>query len=84
MATGKKFYGIKLRTSFLDSEKIDFLLSQKNGANYVDVENKNIRTAFTRKEFDKSYDSMGRQALYIEISNIYEPKNTSDEYSVFK
>ena len=54
MATGKKFYGIKLRTSFLDSEKIDFLLSQKNGANYVDVENKNIRTAFTRKEFDKN------------------------------
>lgn len=38
----------------------------------------------SRKEFDKSYDSMGRQALYIEISNIYEPKNTSDEYSVFK
>lgn len=35
MATGKKFYWIKLRTSFLDSEKIDFLLSQKNGANYV-------------------------------------------------
>ena len=34
MATGKKFYWIKLRTSFLDSEKIDFLLSQKNGANY--------------------------------------------------
>ena len=35
MAAGKKFYWIKLRTSFLDSEKIDFLLSQKNGANYV-------------------------------------------------
>ena len=30
MAAGKKFYWIKLRTSFLDSEKIDFLLSQKN------------------------------------------------------
>lgn len=26
----------------------------KNGATYVDVENKNIRTAFTRKEFDKN------------------------------
>ena len=26
----------------------------KNGATYVDVENKNIRTAFTRKEFDEN------------------------------
>lgn len=35
MATGKKFYWIKLRTSFLTSDKVDYLLSQKNGANYV-------------------------------------------------
>lgn len=28
-----------------------------------------------RKKFDKSYDSMGKQALYIETTNIYEQKN---------
>ena len=37
-----------------------------------------------RKEFDKSYDSMGRQALYIEITNIYELKDLTKEYSVIK
>lgn len=35
MATGKKYYWIKLKTSFLTSDKVDFLLSQKNGASYV-------------------------------------------------
>lgn len=35
MATGKKYYWIKLKTSFLTSEKVDYLLSQKGGANYV-------------------------------------------------
>lgn len=37
-----------------------------------------------RETFDKSYDSMGRQALYIEISNIYELKDATNEYSVIK
>ena len=31
----KKFYWIKLRQSLLTSEKVDYLMSQKNGANYV-------------------------------------------------
>lgn len=31
----KKFYWIKLRQSLLTSEKVDFLMSQKNGASYV-------------------------------------------------
>ena len=31
----KIFYWIKLRKEFMDSETIDFLMSQKNGANYV-------------------------------------------------
>lgn len=31
----KKFYWIKLRQSLLTSEKVDFLMSQKNGAYYV-------------------------------------------------
>lgn len=35
MATGKKYYWIKLRDTFLTSEKVDYLLSQKDGANYV-------------------------------------------------
>lgn len=38
MATGKRFYWIKLRDSFFNGENkaaIDFLMSQKNGANYV-------------------------------------------------
>lgn len=37
-----------------------------------------------REAFDKSYDSMGRQALYIEITNIYELKDATNEYSVIK
>ncbi len=37
-----------------------------------------------RETFDKSYDSMGRQALYIEITNIYELKDATNEYSVIK
>lgn len=35
MATGKRFYWIKLKDSFLTSETVDFLMSQKEGANYV-------------------------------------------------
>ena len=35
MATGKHYYWIKLRESFMNSEIMDFLMSQKNGADYV-------------------------------------------------
>lgn len=37
MATGKRYYWIKLKTSFLTSETVQFLMSQDagNGANYV-------------------------------------------------
>lgn len=35
MADSKKFYWIKLKTNFFSREDIDFLLSQKNGAEYV-------------------------------------------------
>lgn len=35
MADTKKFYWIKLKTNFFGREDIDFLLSQKNGAEYV-------------------------------------------------
>lgn len=35
MATGKRYYWIKLRESFMNSEIVDFLMSQKDGANYV-------------------------------------------------
>ena len=35
MATGKKRYWIKLNDTFLTSDKVDFLMSQKDGANYV-------------------------------------------------
>ena len=35
MATGKRFYWIKLKDKFMTSDKVDFLMSQKNGANYV-------------------------------------------------
>ena len=31
----KKYYWIKIKDSFMTSEKVDFLMSQKNGANYV-------------------------------------------------
>lgn len=35
MAKGERFYWIKLKKSFLTSEKVDFLLSQPNGSDYV-------------------------------------------------
>ena len=35
MATGKRFYWIKLKESFLNSDAVDFLMSQTDGANYV-------------------------------------------------
>lgn len=35
MAESKRFYWIKLKESFLTSDTVDFLMSQKNGANYV-------------------------------------------------
>lgn len=35
MADNKKFYWIKLKTNFFSREDIDFLLSQKNGCQYV-------------------------------------------------
>lgn len=35
MATGKKYYWIKLKDSFMTSDKVDFLMSQENGANYI-------------------------------------------------
>lgn len=35
MATGKRYYWIKLKESFLTSDTVDFLMEQPNGANYV-------------------------------------------------
>lgn len=35
MAVGKRYYWIKLKESFLNSDAVDFLMSQKDGANYV-------------------------------------------------
>ena len=35
MATGKKFYWIKLKKDFMTGDVIDFLMSQNNGAEYV-------------------------------------------------
>ena len=35
MATGKKFYWIKLRKDFMTGDIVDFLMSQKNGSQYV-------------------------------------------------
>lgn len=35
MATGKRFYWIKLKDSFMFSDEIDYLMSQPDGANYV-------------------------------------------------
>ena len=35
MATGKRYYWIKLKDSFMNSEVVDFLMSQPDGANYV-------------------------------------------------
>lgn len=35
MATGKRYYWIKLKESFLTSDAVDFLMGQPDGANYV-------------------------------------------------
>ena len=35
MATGKRYYWIKLKVNFMTSETVDFLMSQENGAEYV-------------------------------------------------
>ncbi len=35
MATGKKYYWIKLKKDFLTGDTVDFLMGQKNGAEYV-------------------------------------------------
>ena len=35
MATGKRYYWIKLRETFMTSDVVDFLMSQTDGANYV-------------------------------------------------
>lgn len=35
MATGKRYYWIKLKASFLTSDAVDFLMGQPDGANYV-------------------------------------------------
>ncbi len=35
MATGKRYYWIKLKESFMTSETVDYLMSQEGGANYV-------------------------------------------------
>ena len=35
MSTDKKYYWIKIKDSFMTSDKVDFLMSQKDGANYI-------------------------------------------------
>lgn len=35
MATGKKYYWIKLKDSFMTSDKVDFLMGLEGGANYI-------------------------------------------------
>ena len=35
MATGKRYYWIKLKDTFFSSDTVDFFMSQPNGANYI-------------------------------------------------
>ena len=35
MATGKRYYWIKLRDSFMTSDTVDYLMSQPDGSNYI-------------------------------------------------
>lgn len=35
MATGKRYYWIKLKETFMTSDAVDFLMGQPDGANYV-------------------------------------------------
>jgi hypothetical protein len=48
----KKFYWLKLKTEFMEGEIVDFLMSQKNGANYVVLyQMLCIKTINTKGEF---------------------------------
>lgn len=52
--TSKKYYWIKLKTDFFNSAEIDFLLSQKNGCEYIVLyEMLCLNTANTGGEFTK-------------------------------
>lgn len=35
MATGKRYYWIKLKDSFMSSDMIDYLMGQPDGANHI-------------------------------------------------
>ena len=54
MATGKRFYWMKLKESFMTSDTIDYFMSQPDGANYVVLYQmlclKTINTDLRRKE----------------------------------
>lgn len=39
MATGKRYYWIKLKESFMSSDTVDYLMSQPNGAILIIVSN---------------------------------------------
>lgn len=85
MATGKKFYWIKLKDSFLASDKVDYLMSQKDGANYVVLyQMLCLKTINTGGEFARQigeviipYDAekIQRDCKYFPIDTIYTALN---------
>lgn len=55
----KKFYWLKLKTEFMTGDVIDFLMSQKNGANYVVLyQMLCIRTINTQGELATKFGDM--------------------------
>lgn len=62
MATGKRYYWIKLKESFMTSDTVDFLMSLPDGANYV---------VFYQMLSLKTINTGGK--LYRKIGEIYVP-----------
>lgn len=44
MATGKRYYWMKLKESFMTSDTIDYFMGQPDGANYVVLYQKHLAT----------------------------------------
>ena len=66
--TTKKYYWIKLKTDFFNSEQIDFLMSQKNGCQYVVLyQMLCLNTANTRGEMASR---VGEMIVPYDISKI--------------
>lgn len=77
MPDNKRFYWIKLKTTFFDEEAIDFLMSQENGSKYVVIylmlclqaikNNSKSAIPYDTKEIAKSTKYFGVDTVVVAI-----------------